>query len=202
MNAHHSTHGYRQGSLGWHNLDHFSPWVIYSNVKREPMTQLWEKQVAEQTQWFSSHFLASLRPCMLAAVLYTKQQGTTNTLWHEKVGQCEAGPLSRGIQSVQTQQITAAAGRYSLKTTAPTANCMPRQLWRPKQHSRQRSLLLLYLHCCAGGSFPEPQTPRKQEGNSAEYTVSVGVKIVSEQEKNCAVIAVVQNMATDVAGDF
>lgn len=78
-------------------------------------------------------------------------------------------PPTRGIQSVQTQQITAAAGIYSFKTTSPAAYCVPWQLWQPKllswleEHRRQKRLSLLYLRCRAGGSFLKPTQKTERE---------------------------------------
>lgn len=84
-------------------------------------------------------------------------------------------PPTRGIQRAQTQQITAAAGKYSLKTTSPVANCMPWQLRRhqPRLLSRLEQLddskvylffvLTVKIQCGARGGFLKPQSASKQK---------------------------------------
>lgn len=84
-------------------------------------------------------------------------------------------PPTRGIQRAQTQQITAAAGKYSLKTTSPVANCMPWQLRRhqPRLLSRLEQpddskvylffVLTVKIQCGARGVFLKPQSASKQK---------------------------------------
>lgn len=147
-------------------------------MSKESMTQLWEEQVDEQTQWFPPHFLASPRLCLLAAVLYTKQQGATNTLCYEKK---KKGRPVRSVSIIRRNSEWSNAANYcscwQIQPQNHSSNC---KLHAPTTVTTKAAQPTAKLITALSSLLPRWQFPwatitQKTEGNSAGYTVSVGV---------------------------